>query len=183
LEIERAGVPPEWRPCRRLTDCRLRHSCDRSHQQRRPLVHRAACRKPLTASLHSSPCTIAHSSSVVSTSTFGPSIPLGGMVAARRPHATLSNDKSRADLEEAGPCTAAGIASSGGRGARHPRPPARHWAAERRHPSRLHHGPPPAYAHGREAVGGAEGGMHACMHGRTQVHPGVVRGARAAAGL
>ena len=39
----------------------------------------------------------------------------------------------------------------------------------------LHHGPPPAYAHGREAVGGAEA--------RPQVHPGVVCGARAAAGL
>ena len=39
----------------------------------------------------------------------------------------------------------------------------------------LHHGPPPAYAHGREAVGGAEAWP--------QVHPGVVRGARAAAGL
>ena len=38
----------------------------------------------------------------------------------------------------------------------------------------LHHGPPPAYAHGREAVGGAEAWP--------QVHPGVVRGARAAAG-
>ena len=39
----------------------------------------------------------------------------------------------------------------------------------------LHHGPPPAYAHGREAVGEAEAWP--------QVHPGVVRGARAAAGL
>ena len=39
----------------------------------------------------------------------------------------------------------------------------------------LHHGPPPAYAHGREAVGGAEAWP--------QVHPGFVRGARAAAGL
>ena len=39
----------------------------------------------------------------------------------------------------------------------------------------LHHGPPPAYAHGREAVVGAEAWP--------QVHPGVVRGARAAAGL
>ena len=39
----------------------------------------------------------------------------------------------------------------------------------------LHHGPPPAYAHGREAVGGAEAWP--------QVHPGVVRGARGAAGL
>ena len=40
----------------------------------------------------------------------------------------------------------------------------------------LHHGPPPAYAHGREAV--------ACWRGRAwpQVHPGVERGARAAAG-
>ena len=37
----------------------------------------------------------------------------------------------------------------------------------------LHHGPP--YAHGREAVGGAEAWP--------QVHPGVVLGARAAAGL
>jgi len=40
----------------------------------------------------------------------------------------------------------------------------------------LHHGPPPAYAHGREAVGGAEAWP------QVQVHPGVVRGARAAAG-
>jgi hypothetical protein len=39
----------------------------------------------------------------------------------------------------------------------------------------LHHGPPPAYAHGREAVGEAQAWP--------QVHPGVVRGARAAAGL
>ena len=39
----------------------------------------------------------------------------------------------------------------------------------------LHHGPPPAYADGREAVGGAEAWP--------QVHPGVVCGARAAAGL
>jgi len=42
----------------------------------------------------------------------------------------------------------------------------------------IHHGPPPAYAHGpghgREAVGGAAAWP--------QVHPGVVRGARAAAG-
>ena len=38
----------------------------------------------------------------------------------------------------------------------------------------LRHGPPPAYARGREAVGGAEPWP--------QVHPGVVRGARAAAG-
>ena len=36
----------------------------------------------------------------------------------------------------------------------------------------LHHSPPPAYAHGREAVGGAEAWP--------QVHPCVVRGARAA---
>ena len=39
----------------------------------------------------------------------------------------------------------------------------------------LHHGPPTAYAHGREAVGGGEAWP--------QGHPGVVRGARAAAGL
>ena len=39
----------------------------------------------------------------------------------------------------------------------------------------LHHGPSPAYARGRGAVGGAEPWP--------QVHPGVVRGARAAAGL
>ena len=39
----------------------------------------------------------------------------------------------------------------------------------------LRHGPPPAYARGRGAVGGAEPWP--------QVHPGVVRGARAAAGL
>ena len=31
----------------------------------------------------------------------------------------------------------------------------------------LHHGPPPAYAHGREAVGGAEAWP------QVQVHPGV----------
>jgi hypothetical protein len=40
----------------------------------------------------------------------------------------------------------------------------------------LHHGPPPAYAHGREAVGWAEAWPQAGA-------PGVVRGARAAAGL
>ena len=80
---ERACVPPEWRPCRRPTDCRLRHSCVRRHQQRRPLVHGTACRKPLTASPQSSPCTIAHSSSVVNTVIVGPSTTLGGMVAAR----------------------------------------------------------------------------------------------------
>jgi hypothetical protein len=51
--------------------------------------------------------------------------------------------------------------------------PVRHWAAD--DADILHHGPPPAYAHGREAVGGAEAWP--------QVHPGVVRGARAAAGL
>ena len=39
----------------------------------------------------------------------------------------------------------------------------------------LRHGPPPAFARGRGAVGGAEPWP--------QVHPGVVRGARAAAGL
>ena len=39
----------------------------------------------------------------------------------------------------------------------------------------LRHGPPPAYARGRVAAGGAEVWP--------QVHPGVVRGARAAAGL
>ena len=39
----------------------------------------------------------------------------------------------------------------------------------------LRHGPPPAYARGRRAVGEAEPWP--------QVHPGVVRGARAAAGL
>ena len=39
----------------------------------------------------------------------------------------------------------------------------------------LRHGPPLAYARGRGAVGGAEPWP--------QVHPGVVRGARAAAGL
>ena len=45
-------------------------------------MHRAACRKPLTASLHCSPsaaCTIANSSSVVTTIIVGPST-LGGMV-------------------------------------------------------------------------------------------------------
>ena len=40
----------------------------------------------------------------------------------------------------------------------------------------LHHGPPTAYEHGREAV---HGGVEAWP----QVLPGVVRGARAAAGL
>ena len=39
----------------------------------------------------------------------------------------------------------------------------------------LHHGPPPAYARGRAAVGGAEPWP--------QVHHGILRGARAAAGL
>ena len=39
----------------------------------------------------------------------------------------------------------------------------------------LRHGPPPAYARGRVAAGGAEVWP--------QVHPGVVHGARAAAGL
>ena len=39
----------------------------------------------------------------------------------------------------------------------------------------LHHGPPPAYARGQVAVGGAEPWP--------QVHPGILRGMRAAAGL
>ena len=39
----------------------------------------------------------------------------------------------------------------------------------------LHHGPPLAYARGRAAVGGAEPWP--------RVHPGILRGARAAAGL
>ena len=39
----------------------------------------------------------------------------------------------------------------------------------------LHHGPPPAYARGQAAVGGAEPWP--------QVHPGILRGMRAAAGL
>ena len=39
-------------------------------------------------------------------------------------------------------------------GARHPRPPARHIG--RPNADILHHGPPPAYAHGREAVRLAE---------------------------
>ena len=43
------------------------------------------------------------------------------------------------------------------------------------HADFLRHGPPPAYARGQRAVGGAEPWP--------QVHPGVVRGARAAAGL
>ena len=79
--------------------------------------------------------------------------------------------------------TAAGVASSGGRGgARHRRPPARHWAAVRQHPS-----PRPAarvrrHAAERLAAGGAEAWPHAGQAGR-QVQPGVVRGARAAAGL
>ena len=47
-----------------------------------PLVNRAACSQPLTASLQSSPCTVAHSSSVVSTTIVGPSMTLGGMLAA-----------------------------------------------------------------------------------------------------
>ena len=38
----------------------------------------------------------------------------------------------------------------------------------------LHHGPPPAYAHGREAVGGAEAWP--------QVHPGVASRARGTRG-
>ena len=38
-----------------------------------------------------------------------------------------------------------------------------------------HHGPPPAYARGQAAVGGAEPWP--------RVHPGVLRGVRAAAGL
>jgi hypothetical protein len=41
----------------------------------------------------------------------------------------------------------------------------------------LHHGSPSAYAHGREAVGGAE------RRGRRCTPAGVVRGARAAADL
>ena len=39
----------------------------------------------------------------------------------------------------------------------------------------LHHGPPPAYARGQAAVGGAEPWP--------QVHPGILRPVRAAAGL
>ena len=39
----------------------------------------------------------------------------------------------------------------------------------------LHHGPPPAYVRGQAAVGGAEPWP--------QVHPGILRGVRAAAGL
>ena len=39
----------------------------------------------------------------------------------------------------------------------------------------LRHGPPPAYARGQAAVGGAEPWP--------RVHPGVLRGLRAAAGL
>ena len=39
----------------------------------------------------------------------------------------------------------------------------------------LHHGPPPAYARGQAAVGGAEPWP--------RVHPGILRGVRAAAGL
>ena len=56
-------------------------------------------------------------------------------------------------------CTAAGVAFSGGRGrvirGRLP-------VIGRPNADILHHGPPPAYAHGREAVGGAEA--------RPQVH-------------
>ena len=44
--------------------------------------------------------------------------------------------------------------------------PVRHWATERA--GILHHGPPPAYAHGREAFGG---------QAWPQVYPRVVRGA------
>ena len=44
------------------------------------------------------------------------------------------------------------VASSGGRGrakgARHPRPPARHNVIGQPNADILHHGPPPAYAHG-----------------------------------
>jgi hypothetical protein len=50
----------------------------------------------------------------------------------------------------------------------------------------LHHGPPPAYAHGREAVGGAQAtrrGRRCTPAQPRRYEPGVVRGARAAAGL
>ena len=59
-------------------------------------------------------------------------------------------------------------------GARHPRPPVP--AIGRPNAEILHHGPPPAYARGQAAVGGAEPWP--------RVHPGrVLCGVRAAAGL
>ena len=60
-------------------------------------------------------------------------------------------------------------------GARHPRPPARRWAAERRHPSPR----PPARVRARPRGCWRGAGVAA----GAPVHPGVVRGARAAAGL
>jgi hypothetical protein len=60
-------------------------------------------------------------------------------------------------------------------GARHPSAAACPSLGGRTPTSFYHHGPPPAYAQSREAVGGAAAWP--------QVHPGVVRGARAAAGL
>ena len=70
-------------------------------------------------------------------------------------------------------CAAAGAASSGRSWARviHGRLP----VIGRQDGAILRHDPPPAHARGRVAVGGAEAWP--------RVHPGVVRGARAAAGL
>jgi hypothetical protein len=47
-------------------------------------------------------------------------------------------------------------------GARDPRPHARHWAAERRHPSGSPRPAARGYAHGREAVGGADAWPQRC---------------------
>ena len=69
--------------------------------------------------------------------------------------------------------TAAGVASSGGRG-RASSARGRLPVIGRPNADILHHGPPPAYAHGREAVGGAE----ACV-AAVQVHPGVVQAGHA----
>ena len=71
-------------------------------------------------------------------------------------------------------CTAAGVASSGGRG-RASSAAACPSLGSRTLTSFTTGRHPRTYAHGREAVGGAEAWP--------QVHPGVVRGARAAAGL
>ena len=60
-------------------------------------------------------------------------------------------------------------------GVRHPRPPACHRTLGRLDAEILWHGPPPAFARGQGATGGAEAGP--------QVEPGVMRGERAAAGL
>jgi hypothetical protein len=59
------------------------------------------------------------------------------------------------DLSTRTTCAAAGVASSGGRG-RASSAAAYPSLGGRTPISFIHHGPPPAYAHGREAVGGAE---------------------------